>query len=195
MEQREPVVGPELVGLLERSFEATSAVLRAVPSARMGDPSPCDGWTVGQLGGHLVDGALYFGRCVDGQAPELSDEEPRSLGDRTAAEFDAAARFNLTAFGKAGVLDQQHQFAFGPTPGWVIANIALSESLIHGWDLARATGSSYAPDAAVVDAVARFQSQGSEDELRTEGMFEPAVPAPRNASAFEELLAFTGRGP
>lgn len=195
MEQREPVMGPELVGLLERSFEDTSAVLRAVPSARMDDPSPCDGWTVGQLGGHLVDGALYFGRCVAGQAPELTDEQPRSLGERTAAEFDAAARFTLTAFGEPGVLDQQHQFAFGPTPGWVIANISLSESLIHGWDLARATGAPYAPDDAVVDAVARFQGRSSEDDLRAEGMFAPAVPAPRSASAFEELLAFTGREP
>lgn len=195
MEQREPVMGPELIGLLERSFEATSSVLESVPSERWGDPSPCDGWTVGQLGGHLVGGATYFGQAVDGQAPELPTEEPRSLGDGAVAAFREAVRLNLAAFRRPGALDQQHHFAFGPTPGWVIANIGLSETLIHGWDLARAVGLPYSPDDAAVDAVMRFQAQGSEDDLRAEGMFGPAETAPRNATPFEELLAFTGRKP
>ena len=195
MQQREPLMGPELIGLLERSFEATASVLEAVPGRGWSEPSPCEAWTVGQLAGHLVGGSVYFGQAADGQAPELPTGEPRSLGDEAAREFDDAARFDLAVFRRAGVLDQQHDFAFGPTPGWVIATIGLSESLLHGWDLARAVGAPYAPDDDLADAVMRFQAQAGEEQLRSEGMFGPARSAPTNATPFEALLAFTGRRP
>ncbi|MEV4728767.1 TIGR03086 family metal-binding protein [Saccharopolyspora sp. NPDC049426] len=195
MRKREPVTGTELVGSLERAFEDTSAVLRAVPPQRFGDPSPCEGWTVGQVGGHLVGGARYFGQVAAGQAPELPADDPQLSEDEMATAFGEAARLTLAAFSRPGVLDQQLAFAFGPTPGWVVANISLSETVIHGWDLARAVGLPYSPDDAAVDAVLRFQSQSSEDELRAEGMFGAAASAPEDASPFEELLAFTGREP
>lgn len=195
MQKREPVTGPELVGLLERAFEATSAVLRAVPPQRFGDPSPCEGWTAGQVGNHLVGGARYFGQVAAGQASELPAEDPQLPADEVAAAFGEAARFNVAAFSGPGVLDQQLEFAFGPTPGWVVANISLSEAVIHGWDLTRTAGLPYSPDDAAVDAVMRFQSQSSEDDLRAEGMFAAATPVPGDASPFEELLAFTGREP
>ncbi|SFS46485.1 TIGR03086 family protein [Saccharopolyspora flava] len=191
----EPVRGPELIGLLERSFAATSAVLKAVPPQRRDDPTPCEGWTVGQLGGHLVGGATYFGRSAAGMAPDLPTEEPRSLGDDTTAAFREAVEFNLAAFRRPGVLDADHGFVFGPTPGWVIASISLSEVLLHGWDLARALDLPYSPDDGAVDAVLRFQMQGSEDQLRAEGMFAPAEQAPPNATPLQELVAFTGRLP
>ncbi|TDC94041.1 TIGR03086 family protein [Saccharopolyspora aridisoli] len=195
MQKREPVTGSELVGLLEGAFEATSAVLQAVPSQRFGNPSPCDGWTAGQVGSHLVGGARYFGQVAAGQATGLPAEDPRIPVDEVATAFAEAARLNLAAFSRPGVLDQQLPFAFGPTPGWVVANISLSEAVIHGWDLARAVDLPYSPDDAAVDAVMRFQSQSSEDELRTGGMFGAATSAPQDASPFEELLAFTGREP
>lgn len=195
MHTREPLMGPELIVLLERSFEATSSVLEAVPGHEWDEPSPCEAWTAGQLAGHLVGGSVYFGQAADGQAPELPTGEPRSLGAEAAREFDDAARFDLAVFSRAGVLDRQHPFAFGPTPGWVIANIGLSESLLHGWDLARAVGVPYAPGDDLADAVMRFQAQAGEEQLRSEGMFGPAEPEPPNATPFEALLAFTGRHP
>ncbi|WP_406688505.1 TIGR03086 family metal-binding protein [Saccharopolyspora sp. ID03-671] len=195
MTQRGPVVGPELVGLLERSFAVTRAVLAAVPPERWGAGTPCDGWNAGQLGGHLVGGATYFGRCAAGLAPELPTEEPRPLGDEVVADFDEATRLNVEAFGRDGVLSEELPFAFGPTPGWVIANISLSETVLHSWDLARATGLPYSPDESSVDAVLRFQRQSGEEELRADGMFGPAMPVPPGAGPFEELLAFTGRKP
>ncbi|RRO13111.1 TIGR03086 family protein [Saccharopolyspora rhizosphaerae] len=192
---RDPVMGPELVELLERSYATTSVVLHAVPAERSDAPSPCERWTVGQLGGHLVGGATYFGKAVNDQSPELPTEEPPAFGDELGAAFDEAARFDLAAFGRSGALDQPHEFAFGPAPGWVIANVSLSESVLHGWDVACAIGVPYSPDDAAVDAVLRFQSQSSEDDLRSEGMFGPAQPVPANPTPFQELLALTGRRP
>ncbi|GAB3675925.1 TIGR03086 family metal-binding protein [Saccharopolyspora tripterygii] len=195
MSAREPLMGPELIGLLERGFDATASVLEAVPEHQWGAPSPCEAWSTGQIAGHLVGGLVYFGQAADGQAPELPTDEPRPTGAGVAGEFDDAARFDLAVFSRTGVLDQQHDFAFGPTPGWVIANIALSESLLHGWDLARAVGAPYAPGDDLADAVMRFQAQAGEEQLRSEGMFGPAEPEPPNATPFEALLAFTGRQP
>jgi hypothetical protein len=67
------------------------------------------------------------------------------------------------------------------------------DGLVHGWDLAVATGQRYAVDPAVVEAVAGFARQAIGDELRTGEMFGAETAAPDGASPIEQLAAFTGR--
>lgn len=90
----------------------------------------------------------------------------------------------LHAFDEPGVLDKT-----GPALG-----IAFSDQLLHGWDLARATGQDDTmpeglPDAAYDLIHGRF----TDDERK--GVFKPEVAVRADASSQEKLLAYTGRRP
>jgi uncharacterized protein (TIGR03086 family) len=66
--------------------------------------------------------------------------------------------------------------------------------LIHGWDIARATGQDEKMPEEEVSHVAEFvESLG--DNLRMGGVCGPAVPVPDDASAQDKLLASLGRRP
>jgi uncharacterized protein (TIGR03086 family) len=78
-------------------------------------------------------------------------------------------------------------------PGEVAALVALDEVVVHGWDLAVATGQPYAVDDASVEGALRFASSFGDD--RPPGLFGPAVPVPDDAPALDRLLGATGRDP
>ena len=66
--------------------------------------------------------------------------------------------------------------------------------LIHGWDLARATGQDDRMDPADVDRLAEA-AKGFGDKMRGPGAFGEAVEPPPGADEQDELLAFLGRDP
>lgn len=177
----------DFLRLLERGYDATAAVLDAIPAEALAAPSPCTEWTVREVANHLVGALHVFAAAVDSAPADLDGD---NLGDDPAQAYRAAARRCLAAFARPGALDQEHPFPFGPTTGTMIANISLSESLVHGWDLARGAGVPYAPDPAVVDAVAALSDP---DEPKPEGMFGEPVPTPPDASTFTVLLGQLGR--
>ena len=164
--------------MLAKAYDATAAVL-----AEVGDwsaPSPCDGWTVRDVAVHLVDVMCTFAAAVDG-GPDSHD------GDVVDGYRKAAARC-LAVFEDPAVLEASHPFPFGPTPGSVIRHISVSESLVHGWDVARGAGVAYEPAPEVVAAMLA----ASEDVSPPEGAFAPPVPASSD-DPMTVLLARLGR--
>jgi len=82
-------------------------------------------------------------------------------------------------------------------PGEVMGVVALDELVLHGWDLARATGQSYEIDPVSAEAVLEFAAETARPEqahLR-EGLFGPVVPVPPEAPVFERALGLAGRDP
>jgi uncharacterized protein (TIGR03086 family) len=90
----------------------------------------------------------------------------------------------LHAFGEPGVMEQS-----GPALG-----IAFCDQLLHGWDLAVATGQ----DATMPDGLPEVAYDMLEGRLTDEqrgGAFKPRIAVGDDASAQARLLAFTGRQP
>jgi uncharacterized protein (TIGR03086 family) len=74
--------------------------------------------------------------------------------------------------------------------------VALNEVLVHGWDLAAATGQPYRADPASAERCLAFTLDvaANAPEVRS-GMFGPVVPVPDDAPVLERLLGQTGRNP
>jgi uncharacterized protein (TIGR03086 family) len=74
-----------------------------------------------------------------------------------------------------------------------MGNVALTEVVLHGWDVARAVGQPYDSDPvtlrACLDHLAQFDPAG------TEGMFGPAVPTADDAADLDKVVALSGRDP
>lgn len=72
--------------------------------------------------------------------------------------------------------------------------IAFADQLLHGWDLARATGQDAAMPAGLADA-AYEMIHGRFTEEQRKGVFKPEMAVPADASSQDRLLAYTGRDP
>jgi uncharacterized protein (TIGR03086 family) len=145
--------------------------------------TPCDDWDVRQLMNHMLDTANYFSESARGDdASPPSPDPPEVLGDEPAADFERVREETLNAFGADGVIEKT-----GPLLG-----IAFTEQLLHGWDLAKATGQ----DATMPDdlpAVAYEMIHGRFTDEQRQGVFKPEIEVAADASAEERLLAYTGR--
>lgn len=157
-------------------------------------PTPCTEWSVRQVLNHLVGGSLFFVDLLEGQPlPPLGDVRARLaqdyLGDDPLAAFDTATTRLLGAFDAPGRLEQPLPLPIGTAPGAVALRLRLTEVLVHGWDLARATGQRLQVADDLVDEALAFVGTV---ELPRHAFAEPR-PAPPDASAVDRLAARLGR--
>jgi uncharacterized protein (TIGR03086 family) len=76
------------------------------------------------------------------------------------------------------------------------AGINAVDTLVHGWDLARATGQDSTLDAALATAALEFCRPAITDEIRAgRGAFAAIVPVADDASPTDRLVGFLGRQP
>ncbi len=81
-------------------------------------------------------------------------------------------------------------------PGAIAGRIALNELVLHGWDLARATGQDYAPAPETLGVVYDLLSSWVEESGGTPGsIFAPPVPVADDASQLDRVVALSGRRP
>jgi uncharacterized protein (TIGR03086 family) len=78
-------------------------------------------------------------------------------------------------------------------PGEIAGVVALDELVIHGWDVARATGQPFDVDAQSLDAVAHFVQGFSADG--TPGLFGARVPVSDSATWLDRVIGMSGRDP
>ncbi len=178
------------ITVLSRALDQAGDVIAGAAPDRSADPTPCPGWDVATLIGHLTEGARRFRlRLLD--QPEPS-EEPAATGRRWSDDFRAAADDLLHAWHRA---EQSGAEPSAPPPDWQTAEIA-----VHTWDLARATGWSAELDPQVGERALAFLESSLKPEHRGPqpgGMtvFGPAVDVPPDAPVYDRLAAFAGRDP
>lgn len=164
--------------------------LAAVPDDGWSATSPCEGWTARDVVAHMVDNyRLLPGQVGQPILPKASVEDDPA-GAWT--EVDAAMQEFLEDPARA---DLEYDGMMGhTTAATTIDNILTFDLLIHGWDLARATGQD---ETLPADQVHRaYQAAlGMGDMLRYDGVCGPEVPVPADAPEQDRLLGLLGRTP
>ncbi|MEU1182725.1 TIGR03086 family metal-binding protein [Streptomyces sp. NPDC005820] len=171
----------------------------AVRDEQLADGTPCPAYPVRTLLGHLAGLAAAFrdaarkdlGATTDTPptdaeprlAPGWRTELPRVLDELAEAWRDPAAWTGMT---RAGGVD---------LPGAVAGAVAADELVIHGWDLARATGQEYTPDPAALRSASTFLRAAADDPTRGGGIFGPVVPVPQDAPLLDRAVGLSGRAP
>jgi uncharacterized protein (TIGR03086 family) len=171
---------------LEQLGPHLGGVVAGIRPDQLDDPTPCKEYTVRGVLEHMISGATAFAaayRGVQPAPPDLSDplrDFGPVLGDLVGA---------ITA---PGALDQTVQAPFGPTPGETFARFVVLDGLVHGWDMARATGQPYAPPDELVAEADAFAREVL-DPLRDGDTFADPTEPGSDASPVERLAAYTGR--
>ena len=125
-----------------------------VPAGRLGDPTPCSDWDVRTLLGHLVatvDRARVIG---EGGAPFSVPSIVADVPDGGwPAALVAAQRRTAAVWADDARLDADVTVPWGRVPGRAALLGYVREALVHGWDLAVATGQGPEADPATAAAV------------------------------------------
>lgn len=183
-----------IIELHERALAATGTVVAAIGPGQWALPTPCAEWDVRALVCHVVSGNLWAAELAAGKTiAEVGDRlDGDLLGSDADAAFAASASAAARAFAAPGVLDSPCAVSYGPVPGRVYAAHRFADVLIHGWDLASATGQDTALDADLVRACLEIVRPEAA-KLQASGMFGRPVPVPDRAGPQTRLLAMLGR--
>ena len=116
--------------------------------------TPCDGWNVRDLVNHIVAGNLWAAQLGSGRtiADVGTDLDGDVLGSDPVAAYDLSAESAAAVFEMPGALDAPCAVSYGPVPGEVYAGHRVIDVLIHGWDVASATGQPTEIDPQLIDA-------------------------------------------
>ncbi|WP_405815506.1 TIGR03086 family metal-binding protein [Streptomyces sp. NBC_01390] len=163
--------------------------------------TPCPAYAVHNLLGHVAGLAVAF-----------RDAARKELGATTAAnpadvvpdipDFTDGWRESLTkaldeladAWRDPAAWTGETRAGGVTLPGAVAAAVAADELVVHGWDLARATGQEYEPDPAAVEAAHGFLAAAVEQSGGV-GIFGPVVPVPDDAPLLDRVIGLSGRDP
>ncbi|MEV8090837.1 TIGR03086 family metal-binding protein [Streptomyces nigra] len=179
---------------------AVARLALAVRDDQLAAPTPCPDLAVRHLLGHLLGLSVAFrdaGRkdfgattdtAPDSAVPDVGPgwrEELPEVLDELAEVWRAPDPWTGTT--RAGGIEM---------PGAVAGAVAADELVIHGWDLARATGQPYDPDPAAVRASYAFlRAAADETGPGDDGVFGPVVPVPDDAPLLDRAVGLSGRNP
>ena len=116
-----------------------------------------------------------------------------AANDGLVAAYRDSADAVVAAFGQPGALARTVEVPFGTVPGAVALHLRLTEVLVHGWDLAQATGqvAAFPQDLAEQELAFTRDALGALPPGRSP--FAPPTPAPDTAPALDRLAACLGR--
>lgn len=177
---------------LDTILPAVSELVDDLTVAELGDPTPCDEFTVHDVLDHVIVLGGSFAHLFRGEQPDETPAPP-AYGRVPAPELRSVMEALLAAVHTDGAMERTLDTPVGRLDGETFARLVAFDGLVHGWDLAAATGRSMRVDADVVAAVDCFARQALTDQIRATGMFAAATEPPVDASPLEALAAFSGR--
>ena len=155
-------------------------------------PTPCEAYTVDELGAHLLEvmaRGLQAGRHQTWTDPaESSTQGPWERFEKAAGALADVWTDPAAWAGKAEFYGQVHPARFA-------GNVMVMELLVHGWDLSRALGLPYTADDELI-AIARATAEEIDNMGgRDLGAFATKAQPTADGPALDQLVAFTGRDP
>ncbi len=182
---------------LSAAADNIATVVRGVRPEQMSAATPCADFDTRQLVNHL----LSWSPVIEGAAlrSELPAKPPGpwspdvTRGDWQADYLSWLDRI-VRAWEPESAWEGNTDVGFAVAPAAVIGAKSVCEFVVHGWDLARATGQPFECDEELAKTAYDLVLDTAE-ETRRGGMYGPAVVVSDSASALDRALALSGRNP
>jgi uncharacterized protein (TIGR03086 family) len=188
----------DLFPALERAVTSTAGIVKEMPAGSLDAPTPCTEWDVRALLNHVI-GTLWLAEGL------LADQTPRYpmapgglppvdlAGQDPAAAYAEAAAAALAAAAAGDALTRVHVTPLGDMPGPVLAGAITLDMLVHGWDLAVATGQPADLDGRLAAHVLGFAEQALATPEARDGRMDPPLAVAADAPVTQRLAAYLGR--
>ncbi len=162
--------------------------------------TPCTDTTLGDLLDHVDGFSLAFTAAATKTSLPAANQRPvpdaARLGDDWRTRLPGRLRGLAEAWRDPSAWEGMTRAGGIDLPGEVAGLIALDEVVVHGWDIAVASGQPYTCDPQLLEPVYEWvRNAVSQSPNGTPGLFEAPVPVEEDAPLLSRLVGLTGRNP
>jgi len=181
--------------LIPEAGAAVAAAVRAGAGADLAGPTPCADSDLRTLLQHFVGTSGAFLRA--GQTKALDPDDPWGASAKLdeqdwAGQLAGQVEAMSDAWSRPAAWTGTIEGAQMPTPA--IGELGLIEVLLHGWDVARASGQPLSVSEELGTELLRCLEPTLEQGRQFE-VYGPEVSVPSDAPAFTRALGLAGRDP
>lgn len=181
---------------LKPACDRMTELLAAVSTDRLTAATPCAEYTVAELIGHLDGGAEVFAAMARKEGP--IDPDAGAPATDLGADWRGRVSEHVRALGDAWADPEAWQDSSNlgelAMPNQVWGRIALTEIVVHGWDLATVTGQPFELPEPTLRACFEHV-EGFLPEAPIPSLWGPPVPVPADAPLLDRIVGLTGRTP
>ncbi len=184
---------------LEPAAQQMSQLLDGIADTQLAAATPCPDYTLGDLVDHVGGLALAFTMAATKERLPGPPQGPS--GDATRLEADWRTRIPerldalVEAWRNGDAWEGMTQAGGVDLPGDVAGRVALNELVIHGWDVAAASGQRFEVDPVSLEATLEFVAPMSEPGADRGGLFGPVVEVPADSPLLDRVIGLSGREP
>jgi uncharacterized protein (TIGR03086 family) len=192
-----PVLSYRLAHMIDMQPAAArlAGVIANVSDDDLAKPTPCPDASVGDLIDHIRTFSVAFTRSArkEGRGGPPPQANAANLPPDWRQTTPDALHTLASAWREPGAWDGMSHAGPLELPADIAGLVAVDELLVHGWDIAVATGQPY--DAADDEVEAAMSFVTNFDAPRDGSLFGPVVDVPEDAPPLRRLLGLTGRDP
>jgi uncharacterized protein (TIGR03086 family) len=184
---------------LRPAAQRMAALLDGVRDAQLTAPTPCPDYLLGDLIHHVDGLSVAFAAAAVKDLGPATSAGPAADAGQLGEDWRARIRGQLLALAEAwrepSAWEGMSRVGGIDLPGEVIGRVAIDELVVHGWDVAVASGQPYDADPDSIKAAMEFAATVAEPGADRRGLFGPIIDIPADAPELDRLLGLTGRDP
>jgi uncharacterized protein (TIGR03086 family) len=165
-------------------------------------PTPCPAYTLGDLIEHVGGLALAFRAAAEKDvASPLVNGAPAGDAARLPADWRERIPADLAALAEAWAKQDawagMTRIAQQDAPAEMVGVTVADELVVHGWDVARATGQPYSAEPELLGAARTFLGFFASPDAPAgpEVPFGPSRPVADGSAPLDQVVALAGRDP
>ncbi len=174
-------------------------LIALVEDDELGRPTPCPAYSLGDLIDHAGGLALAFTAAANKERGTYGDQGPSGDASRLGDDWRKRIPRDLTtlveAWREPDAWTGVTRIAGMDAPAEMVGLTVADELVVHGWDVARATGQPYRCEPELLDAARSFLVQfASPDAPAGPNVpFGPSRQLPDDAPLLDRVVALAGR--
>ena len=176
---------------IREAVVATAYLTHEISSDNRSAPTPCDQFNLHELVSHMAD---VFAMS----AAAATKSGPTARPARQAIPSDALTELGanlVIAWTTPDAFEGRTNLGNREMSAFIAGHITLFEILVHGWDLAMATGQQLELSRELADASLVTAQRLCTQPARDTGAFGIEIIATSQSGPFERALALAGRDP
>jgi uncharacterized protein (TIGR03086 family) len=191
------VAESEWIDRLSRAIDQAGAVISRIRPEQATLPTPCQAWDVRALVNHLVHDLQQFKAMASGGRYAKDDSDV--IDEDWIGTYRAAAGALLEAWSREGALDRTLHLSMGDVPATWSVGQQVADVVVHGWDIAKATGQPTELDPELGRVALEWGRENLKPQFRGDEesgkVFGTEVAVSEDAPVYEQLAGWFGRDP